>query len=514
MTYPADLTCPVEFLSDHLFSLLSQAANVCSMPAYVVGGFVRDCYLCRENKDVDVVVRGDPFLFARTLSSLLRGEGVKTATSEYASTGTILVRAGEYDVEIVPTRNGPLHRGGTGSPQGEPPTLGEDLSLRDLTINALALGLGEEDRGRLYDPCGGLHDLSSGIIRTPIDAHRTFMDDPLRMLRAARFLATLSTPSLPFKIDDDTHGAMFDLAPSISDIPPERIAAELDRILLAPVPSLGLYALDKTGILKYVIPELIRLKGVETVEGRGHKDIFAHTMGVLDNVSRLESELISEGKLHDYRTLPDGSVQCDVRTSPNLYLRWAALLHDIGKPATKRYDPLKGWTFMGHPAVGAKMVRRIFSSLRLPLDERMAYVSKLVSLHHRPMCLSEEEVTDSALRRLLFDAGNDIDDLMVLCDSDITSKNPRKVAMIRANFELVRERLQDVEEKDALRNWKNPLDGNYIMDVFGIGPSNVIGRIKDAVKEAILDGKLEYSFEAADAYMRELAPSLGLVARK
>ena len=514
MIVPKDMTRPVEFLGDHVFSLLSRAALSSGIPAWVVGGYVRDCYLGRGNKDVDVVVKGDPSVFASALSSILSEGGKRTKVTEYTSTGTLLVRVGGYEVEIVPTRAGALRRGQNYVPGMELPPLEVDQSLRDLTINSMALGLGKDDWGRLYDPYGGLADLARGILRTPVDAHRTFMDDPLRMVRAARFASTLSTPSLPFTLDEATHGAVFDLAPSISDIPVERVRAELDRILLSPVPSIGFRVLDATGLLRYIMPEVCRLKGVQTVEGRGHKDIFAHTLGVLDNVASIESGMMERGELRDYRTLPDGTVESCPRTEPNLYLRWAALLHDIGKPATKKYDPQRGWTFMGHPSVGAKMVKRIFTSLKLPLDDRMAYVTKLVFLHHRPMCLSQEEVTDSAIRRLLFDAGNDIDDLMVLCDSDITSKNPRKVAMIRENFELVREKLQLVEQKDALRNWKNPLDGNYIMDVYGIGPSNVIGLIKEAVKEAILDGKVEYSFEAADAYMREIAPSLGLVARK
>ena len=292
----------------------------------------------------------------------------------------------------------------------------------------------------------------------------------------------------------------------------ERIVEELNKILVTPKPSIGFRLLDETGLLEYVLPQLSKLKGVETVEGKGHKENFSHTLEVLDNVAALESEAIKEGRLNDY-VFEDGEEVEVVRTEPNVWLRWAALLHDIAKPATKRYDPSLGWTFHGHEVVGARWIPKIFQGLKMPLNEKMKYVQKLVGLHLRPIALVTEEVTDSAVRRLLFDAGNDIDDLMLLCNADITSKNPRKVARLHANFELVKTKLVEVEAKDAIRNFKNPVTGDYIMELFGIEPCNTIGQLKEAVKNAILDGEIENSFEAADAYMRNKAAEIGLFPR-
>ena len=289
----------------------------------------------------------------------------------------------------------------------------------------------------------------------------------------------------------------------------ERIVEELNKILVTPKPSIGFRLLDETGLMDYIMPQLMKLKGVETVEGKGHKENFSHTLEVLDNVAELEMKAIEEGLLRDY-VFEDGVEVAKVRTEPNVWLRWAALLHDIAKPETKRYDPAIGWTFHGHEFRGSKMVPKIFQGLKMPLNEKMKYVQKLVGLHLRPIALVTDEVTDSAVRRLLFDAGNDIDDLMLLCNADITSKNPKKVARLHSNFELVRQKMVEVQKKDDYRNWKNPICGEYVMEVFDIAPCNVIGQLKDAVKNAILDGEIENSFEAADAYMREVAAGLGL----
>ena len=289
----------------------------------------------------------------------------------------------------------------------------------------------------------------------------------------------------------------------------ERIIEELNKILVTPKPSMGFRLLDETGLLEYIMPQLLKLKGVESVDGRGHKENFSHTLEVLDNVAEAEMAAIAEGTLKDY-VFEDGVEVAKVRTEPNLWLRWAALLHDIAKPDTKRYDPAIGWTFHGHEFRGAKMIPKLFQSLKMPLNEKMKYVQKLVGLHLRPIALVTDEVTDSAVRRLLFDAGNDIEDLMLLCNADITSKNPKKVARLRSNFDLVRQKMTEVQKKDDYRNWKNPICGEYVMEVFNISPSNVIGQLKDAVKNAILDGEIENTFEAADAYMREKAAEIGL----
>jgi poly(A) polymerase len=361
-------------------------------------------------------------------------------------------------------------------------TLEDDQQRRDFTINAMAFSLQKEDFGALVDPFGGIRDLDAGIIRTPLDPDTTYSDDPLRMLRAVRFAAKLSTPEHVFTIVPESMASMRRMADRLKILSCERVAEELNKMLSTERPAMAFRLMDEAGLLPYVLPELLALKGVETVDGRGHKDNFEHSLAVLTNVAEV---------------------------SDKLWLRWAALLHDIGKPASKRYDAALGWTFHGHEVVGARMVPKIFDRLRLPIDE-MKYVQKLVRLHLRPIALVDEEVTDSAVRRLLFDAGDDIDDLMLLCNADITSKNEAKVARIRSNFELVKRKLVEVEEKDAIRNFKNPIDGNYVMEVYGIPPCSEIGQLKEMVKEAILDGVIGNNFEEADAYMRQRAPELGL----
>ena len=373
----------------------------------------------------------------------------------------------------------------------------------------MAFSLQEADFGALVDPFGGIRDLAAGIIRTPMDPELTFGDDPLRMVRAVRFATRLGTPEQPFKIAEETLDSIRRNKARLADVPKERIVEELNKILLAQKPSIGFRLLDETGLLDGILPQLSKLKGVETVEGKGHKENFSHTLEVLDNVAVAEVEAIAEGRLKDY-VFEDGQEVAKVRTEPYVWLRWAALFHDIAKPSTKRYDPNLGWTFHGHEVVGAKWIPKIFQSLKMPLNEKMKYVQKLVNLHLRPIALVTEEVTDSAVRRLLFDAGNDIDDLMLLCNADITSKNPRKVARLKSNFELVKTKLVEVEAKDAIRNFKNPITGEYVMQLFGIEPCNTIGQLKEQVKNAILDGVIENSFEAADAFMRERAAEIGL----
>ena len=329
------------------------------------------------------------------------------------------------------------------------------------------------------------------------------------MVRAIRFATKLSTDELTFTIVPESLESISRNRQRMEILSKERIVEELNKILVTPRPSIGFRLLDQTGLLDYILPQLSKLKGVETVEGKGHKENFSHTLEVLDNVAAAETAAIAEGRLKDY-VFEDGEEVEKVRTEPNVWLRWAALLHDIAKPATKRYDPSLGWTFHGHEVVGARWIPKIFQSMKMPLNEKMKYVQKLVNLHLRPIALVTEEVTDSAVRRLLFDAGNDIDDLMLLCSADITSKNPRKVARLQANFDLVRRKLVEVEEKDAIRNFKNPITGDYVMELFGIEPCNTIGVLKEAVKNAILDGVIENSFEAADALMREKAAEMGL----
>ena len=357
----------------------------------------------------------------------------------------------------------------------------------------MAFSLQEGDFGALVDPFGGIRDLDAGIIRTPLDPEQTYSDDPLRMLRAIRFSAQLSTPEHPFTIVPESLAAMKRMAGRLQILSRERIVEELDKILLTERPSRAFEQLLETGLLEQFLPELCQLKGVETVDGKGHKENFSHTLQVLDNVIRFEKEAGRE---------------------PKLWLHWAALLHDIGKPVSKRYAPGQGWTFHGHEVVGARMVPEIFQKLRLPLNEKMKYVQKLVGLHLRPIALVDDEVTDSAVRRLLFDAGEDIDDLMLLCNADITSKNPAKVARLRSNFERVKAKMAEVEAKDEIRNWKNPISGDYVMQVFGLEPCNTIGQLKEMVKDAVLDGRIPYTFEAADAFLRERAAEMGLKAVK
>ena len=491
------------FLDHKIFSIVSDVAARLGVRAFVIGGYVRDCFLGRQSKDIDIVVEGSGIELAEAV-----GEQVRSNVSVFRNFGTAMLRYKGIEVEFVGARK-ESYRRDSRKPIVEDGTLEDDQLRRDFTINAMAFSLQKEDFGALVDPFGGIRDLASGIIRTPLDPDTTYSDDPLRMVRAIRFATKLTTDAQKFTIVQESLDSIRRNRNRLEILSKERIVDELNKILVTPKPSIGFRLLDETGLLDYILPQLSKLKGVETVDGRGHKENFSHTLEVLDNLARYEVDAIAEGRLKDF-VFEDGVEVEKVRTEPDVWLRWAALLHDIAKPATKRYDPALGWTFHGHEVVGARMVPKIFQSMKMPLNEKMKYVQKLVGLHLRPIALVTEEVTDSAVRRLLFDAGNDIDDLMLLCHADITSKNPRKVARLHANFELVKEKLIEVEAKDALRNWKNPITGDYIMDLFGISPCNTIGQLKEQVKNAILDGEIENSFEAADAFMREKAAELGL----
>ena len=470
-----------QYLDRPIFRIVSEVAAERGVRAFVIGGYVRDCLLGRPCSDIDVVVEGSGIDFARAV-----GEKCGRNVSYFPSFGTAMLRFHDDEVEFVGARK-ESYRRESRKPIVENGTLEDDQCRRDFTINALALSLqaGADSYGELVDPFGGVRDLALGIIRTPLDPDTTYSDDPLRMLRAVRFAAKLSTPELQFTIVPESMESMRRMADRLSILSVERITEELEKMMASRNPSMAFRLMDEGGLLEHILPEISALKGVETVDGKGHKDNFEHTLAVLDNVASV---------------------------SDSVPLRWAALMHDIGKPATKRFDPSVGWTFHGHDVLGSKMVPRIFDRLRLPLD-MMKYVRKLVWLHLRPIALVDGDVTDSAVRRLLFDAGDDIDDLMILCNADITSKNPVKVARIRSNFEMVKEKLAVVEEKDRIRNFKNPITGEYVMEVYGIPPCREIGLLKEAVKEAILDGVIGNNFEEADAFMRSKAPEFGLDAK-
>ena len=491
------------FLDHKIFSIVSEVAAEKGVRAFVIGGYVRDCFLGRPSKDIDIVVEGSGIEIAEAV-----GERVHSNVSVFRNFGTAMLRYKGIEIEFVGARKESYNRNSR-KPVVEDGTLEDDQLRRDFTINAMAFSLQKEDFGALVDPFGGIRDLAAGIIRTPLDPDTTYSDDPLRMVRAVRFATKLSTAELTFQIVPESLESIKRNLHRMEILSKERIVEELNKILVTSRPSLGFRLLDQTGLLDWILPQLVKLKGVETVEGRGHKENFSHTLEVLDNVAKYETEAIAEGKLMDY-IFEDGEEIAKVRTEPNVWLRWAALLHDIAKPATKRYDPALGWTFHGHEYLGAKWIPKIFQSMKMPLNEKMKYVQKLVGLHLRPIALVTDEVTDSAVRRLLFDAGNDVDDLMILCHADITSKNLRKVERLHANFELVKAKMAEVEAKDALRNWKNPITGDYVMELFGIEPCNTIGQLKEKVKNAILDGEIENTFEAADAYMRERAAEIGL----
>lgn len=465
------------FLDKEIFSIISDVAEDNGVRAFVIGGYVRDCFLGRENTDIDIVVEGSGLDLASAV-----GKRVHSKVSLFKNFGTAMLRYKGDEIEFVGARK-ESYRRESRKPLVENGTLEDDQLRRDFTINAMAFSLQKDSFGELVDPFGGIRDLNDGIIRTPQDPDTTYSDDPLRMLRAVRFAAKLSTAEHNFTIVPESLDSMRRMKERLVILSKERIFEELGKMLETEKPSIAFKLMDSTGLLDYILPQLAALKGVETIDGKGHKDNFSHTLAVLDNVAEV---------------------------SDNVWLRWAALLHDIGKPASKRFDPETGWTFHGHEIIGSKMVPKIFASLKMPLNEKMKYVQKLVWLHLRPIALVDDEVTDSAVRRLLFDAGDDIDDLMTLCNADITSKNPAKVARIRQNFELVKKKLVEVEEKDAIRNFKNPITGEYIMELYGIGPCKEVGVLKEYVKEAILDGIIGNNFEEADALMKSKAAEIGL----
>ena len=488
-----------KYLKNPVFGIFSEVAEQYGFKAFVIGGYVRDCFLGRSSDDIDVVVEGSGVDFANKVAARLEEIEYsqhktrhKINVSEFKTYGTAMIKYRGLELEFVGARK-ESYRKESRNPIVENGSLTDDQLRRDFTINAMAFSLCKADFGALVDPFGGLSDLERGIIRTPQDPDITFSDDPLRMLRAVRFATKLSTPQLQFCITPECMEAMRRNRNRLQILTRERIAEELNKMLVVRKPSKAFRLMDEAGLLDLILPSLTALKGVNVMEGKGHKDNFDHTLQVLDNVAELEMES---------------------RPEPNVWLRWAALLHDVGKARTRRYDPSVGWTFHGHEVVGGRMVPKIFSSLKLPLNEKMEYVKKLVELHLRPIALVTEEVTDSAVRRLLFEAGDDIDDLMILCHGDITSKNLRKVERLHANFELVQRKLVEVEEKDAIRNFKNPIDGDYIMKLFGIEPCRTIGELKEYVKEAILNGDIPNEFEAADALMRGRAAELGLVPRE
>ena len=457
-----------------LFKKIGAAADKLQMPCFLIGGFVRDKLIHRASKDADIVCVGDGILLAQEVAQLFHP---KPNVHFFKTFGTAQIKVNDFDIEFVGARK-ESYQESSRKPMVENGTIEDDQNRRDFTINALAIGLNKSNFGNLIDPFDGLLDLESKIIRTPLNPDITFSDDPLRMMRCIRFASQLG-----FYIEEKTFLAIERNKERISIVSQERITDELNKIIASPKPSVGFDLLFKSKLLSIIFPSMQALSGAEYVDGLGHKDNFYHTLEVLDNTAK---------------------------QSTNLWLRWAAILHDIGKPATKRFEEGHGWTFHGHEVVGMRMVAKIFKQLKLPLNEHMKYVEKLVLLHLRPISLSKDEITDAAMRRLLFDAGDDLEDLMILCKSDITSKNQAKVKRFLANFDLVLERLKIVEEKDKIRNWQPPIDGEIIMQTFQLGPSKEVGLIKTAVREAILDGLIENNYDAAFEYMIQQADQIGL----
>ena len=457
-----------------VFKTVSEAGDKLSVDTYVVGGYVRDLLLKRPSKDIDFVCVGSGIELAREVANRLEG---KHEVTIFKSFGTAMIKHQDFELEFVGARK-ESYRKESRKPIVEDGTLEDDQNRRDFTINALAISLNKDNYGELIDPFNGVRDLKRKLIRTPLDPKITFSDDPLRMMRAIRFASQLH-----FDIDADTFEALTEMGERIKIVSMERVVDELNKIILSETPSYGFKLLFHAGLLKWIFPEMVKLQGVETIEDKSHKDNFYHTLQVLDNIAR---------------------------TTNDLWLRWAAILHDIAKPATKRFHPKIGWTFHGHEDRGARMVPRIFQRMKLPMNEKMKFVQKLVRLHLRPIALVKDEITDSAIRRLLYEAGEDVEALMKLCKADITSKNHHKVKRYLQNFEKVERKMQEVEEKDKIRNFQPVITGEVIMETFGLSPSKEVGEIKEALKEAVLEGVIRNEMDEAKAFMLQLGREKGL----
>ncbi|MDR3047635.1 MAG: CCA tRNA nucleotidyltransferase [Bacteroidales bacterium] len=457
-----------------IYALTGIIADELGVEAYAVGGVVRDVFLNRNSKDIDIVVVGSGIEVAKAVAEAI---SPSLKVNVYKTFGTASFPYQDIVVEFVGARK-ESYQADSRNPIVEDGTLQDDLNRRDFTINTLAIALNGTHKGKLIDVFHGVEDIKNKMIRTPLDPDITFSDDPLRMMRAVRFASQLN-----FTITPETLQSIKRNVNRLEIITIERVVEEFNKILLSSKPSIGINLLAETGLLKQFLPQVLSLKGIDYIEGKGHKDNYFHTLEVVDKIALVNN---------------------------NLWLVWSALLHDIAKPATKRFDKQIGWTFYGHEVVGARMAETIFKRLKLPANEKLRYVKKLINLHLRPIALVEDHITDSAIRRLLFDAGDDIDDLMLLCDADITSKNPEKVRMFLRNFEKVREKLKEIEEKDKIRNWQPPVDGALIMETFGLTPSKPVGIIKTAIREAILDGKIENNYKAAYQLMLQEGEKLGL----
>ena len=484
-----DIQCTKEELA--VLKKIADAAAGLQVPCYLIGGFVRDKIIGRQTKDIDIVCLGDGIKLAGAVATKF---SPKPEVSFFKNFGTAQIKIfnevqpdqkGDHgsdsdvalEIEFVGARKESYNRSSR-KPEVEPGTLEDDQNRRDFTINALAISLNKNDFGKLIDPFGGLNDIENRILKTPMEPATTFSDDPLRMMRAVRFSTQLN-----YTIEEKTFAAICENAHRIRIVSGERISDELNKILMCPKPSIGFDLLYKSGLLKIIFPQMVELAGAEYIDGKGHKDNFYHTLQVVDNISK---------------------------HSNDLWLRWAAVLHDIAKPATKKFEPGHGWTFHGHEVLGGRMVPKIFAALKLPQNDKMKFVRKMVELHLRPISLTKENITDSAIRRLLFDAGEDFDALMTLCKADITSKNKQKVKRFLENFELVQQRCAEVEQKDQLRNWQPPITGEFIMETFNLPPSRIVGDIKNAIREAILDGIIPNEYNAAYTFMLNKAKELGI----